>query len=434
MTNTETNTFASYDDIAGYTEGFRQKYKRNPSLPFEEALKLLQTAWNADNAASLTADDYTELFEDAETDAETDATSLVPDVVKAAIKAGDKHPVALRAENLAADAAKDETFRAFIDALEEKRLDVERGPLDVNFHLRRIYGAKLKDFPLVGSKGGNNADLYQGKYHKADGTEATKEMSFYTAFAATLPSYISVNADLQEAKLAESDPRAANVVERYRGKTKWFIKARVRLLKSRLNSIKALCVRAFVIEQNLARINEDMGKKVKATMVSHKNEATGLEEPAPGIKDVFMVGDWSNGETSLFAAHETLNISKFVSLDIDAAIKNGGTYDALMDTIKREPKTKTPTGMAVGTFDQLQSAWALSLQFFLTLKTPEQRTMLKSKLVTDKAGFLATVYSLKEELTALCSDPDLQKVHSRYQASVIEKEVAAAEQKTGTEG
>lgn len=438
MSNIDTSAvaaqFPTWESMDGYLEAFKDAYKRYPSMTLEQAHAILA---DPENAREMSAEDWKEVFENAETDDET-LVGDNADAIKAAVSIANNHPIAIRAANLAAELAKDAMFTAFIDALYEKKIDVERGALDTLFHLRRVYKDRLKEFPIVGSKGGNNPDLYQGEYQKADGTKGTKEFSFYTPFSTSLPSYISATQQRELIALAKQKPVPANVPQEYRGKSGWFLNSKDKVFKKKQGNVKLWCVTAMMLEQNLERINSELGTKVKATLVSHKDD-NGKEEAAPGIVDCFMVGDWSNGEASLFAANETLNITQFKGLDVDEAKKNGGTFDALMATIKREPKSQKQTGMAVGTFDQLQNAWSLSLGFYETIKTQEQRNMLKAKIISDKAGFLVTVFSLKEELVALCADTDLQKLYARYQANVIKQEVAKAEaeaaaEKTGTNG
>ncbi len=425
-------TFPTWESLADYTSAFVEKFKRNPSMSIEDANALMTRVASEQDTAKMTVNDWLEVFENAEADEESSeqqspiSDAARKDIMKEATSAANRNPIAIRAENMAAALAADKTFTAFIDNLYDKKVAVDRGALDILFHLRRVYGDKLKEFPIVGSKGGNNPDLYQGKYTKADGTEATKEMSFYTTFAMTLPPYIAANAQRELLKLAKQKPVPANVPQEYRGKSDWFLDGKDNVFKNKQTTIKAWCVTSMTLEQNLGRINSELGTKVKATLVSHL-DANGKEEPAPGIVDCFMVGDYSNGDASLFAANTTLNISKFKGLDIDEAKANGGTYDALMATIKREPKDKAKDALAIGTFDQLQNAFALSLSFIETLKGPEQNTMLRTKIASDKEGFLETVFDLKDVLVNLCANVDLQKIYARHMADKLKKESAAAD-------
>lgn len=427
--------FPTWESMADYTADFLVKFKRNPSMSIEDAHALLARVAAERDSSGMTAADWCEVFENAEADTENkeqagNAADVLgqakADATKAAASVSSKHPIAIRAENMAAALAASKEFTKFVDDLFGKKIDVERGALDVLFHFRTIYGKKLKDFPIVGSKGGNNPDLYQGEYTKADGTKGTKEMSFYTTFAMSLPSYIAATAQRELIKLAGQKPVPANVPQEYRGKTAWFLDGKDRVFKNKQTTIKAWCVTAMTLEQNLERINSELGTKVKATLVSHKN-ANGKEEPAPGIVDCFMVGDYSNGDASLFAAHETLTISKFKGLDIDEAKANGGTYDALMATIKRAPKKDETATAGVGTFDQLQNAWALTLAFVETLKTKEQRDMLHNKIAADKEGFLETVFDLKDTLIDICKDVTLQKIYARHMTAKRLKEAAEAD-------
>lgn len=269
------------------------------------------------------------------------------------------------------------------------RKDWQGGPFVLLGYARQKYGAEtLNSFPTPGVEVGDCPDKYKVSYYR-DGKQKFKATSFYLEFYKRTPSGKAIERDLAFVAIAKDE-------------------------KSNKASLPAhiLSMNEVELETLRLNLNKDRDDAVKAwrnAMALHKQfqavNALNDVEAAPNcdkdgnvIQDAKPIKVWSLSNEKQWGWY---SIGAFLLFDAAKASENGGTFDALKLTVKREKDEDGPAGNEVAP----HIATNKTLAAFL-LTTHE---FIANKHLADKKRELYSLF-LKDQINGAGSDQLVQAI------------------------
>ena len=323
------------------------------------------------------------------------------------------------AKAFAARAAKSEEFNADTSEFLDSKAVVNRGPLWIMIDLRLAYGDDMNMFPYPDSKvtdpkhGNNPAKFPIPTKNAATGATTTGEGDFYKSFCAALPKMLEIQHDLDQIAKAKADAvdteaafKTMNVVNRadlYANRT------------AQKSALISLVKRAVQLHFQL--IEAEALQKCKVTL---KKDGDG--NIASTTKPVIITNtddptDWSQ-----------VSIPSFLNLNVDEAIKNGGTREALMNTAGRAAK-KGQGG--IGTEEKLPDVKGAEGMFAMLAHFFEDSTakakFMKRMNEDDAADLRETIFELSDVFDDLTTKFRDKFERDQINAAMVSGEGKAAE-------
>jgi hypothetical protein len=237
------------------------------------------------------------------------------------------------AEKIADDPELDRAAKAFVKAVEITKM----APALFGAFLQRHYSKEeLAAMPMPGSrktdKDGrfvtNNPDYYS---HKIGGENV--KGSWWQDFVARLHFGAELFERKQKLEHWRSDEGRKDAPQEYKGdSTK--IALELDKIKRRIGSLVRAMRRAYLIVDQFQKIR-DLLPRVEADYIWDDDERTKVTEAE---KCIIIMSKARAGKM------EFLTVTQFISLDPAKALANGGTYEALVETLSREPKKTSTQG------------------------------------------------------------------------------------------
>ena len=246
-------------------------------------------------------------------------------------------------------------------SLLDKKDDVELGPLDVKFMLDDLADEDKfdwNDFPKIGSKigaGVNNPHYFD---YTNDRNRTVQGDFFWFAFCGT-DKGAELLAKVKDCELAKSKEHShqSKIYAAQVGNT-LFLEDELRMLKARIKSGAAIWTKAASIHQKEMEFNDKIDPK-KCKLSYFEVEDGNGEKVLKRTNQPFVIGD-----PSKLGTYKRLPISSFIELDLDEAVKNGGTYQAVAATLNTGASDPTRAKYKINSVDDVFAMLA-SIGLFL---------------------------------------------------------------------
>lgn len=312
------------------------------------------------------------------------------------------------------------------DDIEEKIVEtadavetVKRNPLVVMFMLQDKFNGQgnvpnLDDYPVPGSKTGDNADVYDVKVKNAAGEMKSAKGSFWKDVANDMDEAkaVKLQLDAVNAKTGRwnvgADETSATEFRRIQEKRK---------LETRLTAIRSCVTKAASLHFQFKALDACSG--VKYTFATDTVDG---QEVLANVTSPVTVYDPAKPGT-----FEAMSVGQFLQLDPSEAATNGGTYSALIKTLGRDggngqggtDKNKVKPIAGIDQFEMI----AAEMAAFMDDKKNEA-ALAKSLSAKDSDDFVLT-------LGDLCTGLDVvwTRIQDRYTNLKIAQEKADSKAK-----
>lgn len=218
-----------------------------------------------------------------------------------------------------------ETINQFVTELVIKKEDVKLGPLDLKFMLEDAE-FDFAIFPLLESESGNNPHYYPSTNSKGRDVQGDWFKDYYKG----TPTGKVLVAKLADAELALSKENS-HQSKMYADKVgnTLFLEDEIAMLKARITSGGNYLKNAAGVQQMETAFTEKLdGKKVLLTYNVY-DDADGKEQ-MKRTNNPFVISE--PGKPGNFTR---LNVGQFLKLNLDQALDNGGTYGAVIATLRK---------------------------------------------------------------------------------------------------
>lgn len=273
------------------------------------------------------------------------------------------------------------------------RKDWQGGPFVLLGQARAEYGVDaLNSFPTPGVEVGECPDKYKIPYYR-DGKLKFKATSFYLEFYKRTPSGKAIERDLGFVAIAKDE------------------KANKATLPAHILSMNE--VELETLRLNLNKDRDDAVKAWRNAMALHKqfqavNALADVEAEPNCDKDGNVIQDakpikvWSLSNAKQWGWY---SIGAFLLFDAAKASENGGTFDALKLTVKREQDQDGSAGKEVAPHIATNKTLAA---FLLTMNE-----FIQNKHIADKKRELYGLF-LKDQVNGPGSDDTIEAIHNLY--------------------
>lgn len=243
-----------------------------------------------------------------------------------------------RAQSLLAKAITDKEVNTFVSGYVGMKDEIKQTAVWVYTRLEKLYPQNAMDgWPVPGSAEGNNPD----KYKAIDIEGKTKASSFYTDAAKLFDEGKACVARLELIRQALQVPPTGELASW--GKPR--LSAEKKMYDGRLTAAKALLVKAVNLHMQMSKM-----KGLTKVVAEIRYDDDGL--PARTNYPITIASTLTDkGERGKV---RDMTIDEFLHLDLDAGLKAGGTFEAVLANVK----SKKPTVQGkTQTRKQIALAW-----------------------------------------------------------------------------
>lgn len=289
----------------------------------------------------------------------------------------------------------------------------DTGAVRLLLQLRETFD--LSDFPVPGSKIEDMSDGFNGlvdhykvtQTNENTGNKSTPNQSFFVTFADHTRLGEAIVQELKWLTILGDKEKDASLVDKdfakEYGSNPIARKERVKYLTGRRGTIRTAYRKAVSLWYKMDAINEmgnpDNGGDVRCYFIYADKEKTKIKQTSFPIRiqSISNIGEWND-----------YRVSSVLRMDVDKATKNGRSFTALEDTLKREKKdgaasskSKPQEIKTLDTFearitdlhDALKETWS-------TGSNKKLRTEVFAKMLSDKGDdMLLSLYDINNTLT-----------------------------------
>lgn len=308
--------------VQPYRDAFKAKHNRDTTLSHEALVKVLTSQAEG---VEISADDWARIILEAEGKEKVDSGISAETPASRAFK---------MAETIVADARANTAIVAILKARET----LKRGPVAMLLLFRADYGTdRLAMFPIVNSEapvGNRPAAKYRKPQKNAKGINTTVPGDWYNDFADAFQVVRDIVRDLNDL----GDKKG-----KFQGMSAYDRKAHQITLEGKRTAVRTLVKQAMSLHQQLETLEMYPAAKVRfstdtvrADAVNDDNRHLVVSENSDGTFE--MLGTNYNpiivSHASKPENFEVMSVTSFLSLDVPKAREKGGTYDALIETVK----------------------------------------------------------------------------------------------------
>lgn len=305
-----------------------------------------------------------------------------------------------------------------INGMIEAKNRAKRGPAPMCFVLADLFGDDLHTFPVPNTKQKDVSENELWDIHEematdpTTGKQKTIRRSFYKELFFSTEKGASLLAEkeklVERVKAKEVDPTYSDSEAR---RINAAIQAGADLIATSVNCLKAL-----------AKAQELEGVTVDFHMVPElvNGKRTGEKVLVPGTDTILAID-----KTSV-TSFRSMTVSQFLGFDLDAAIANGGTWEAFIAQKGKRAAQAAETKTGIRTGEALQE-YVNELASFLQ-EAEGKKLLLKTLSAKDAMEFKIAIVKLAQELDVIVSN-DAYGINKDYKAiealaNSIEKQAA----------
>lgn len=221
--------------------------------------------------------------------------------------------------------------KAVKEQMEAKEI-TESGAIRILLALQQAYGQEMAAFPRPGSTAetSDNPDKFKVSVQSSNGSQRLVDRSFFVEFADNTKEGKAILQELKYCKaLTNMEMDKSQVPETFKEKypNPEAIAVRKSYLEGRRNTIRTAYKKAVALGYQCEDI--DSLDKVSITFVWANKEKTEVQNTKTPIRlsDVDNPDKWGY-----------FSISQVMRMSVPKALESGGTYQALLDTVRRDGK------------------------------------------------------------------------------------------------
>jgi hypothetical protein len=235
--------------------------------------------------------------------------------------------------------------------LAKAKADYEGGPFVVMFNLfSRLTAEQQAAIPDHETETGNNPRFYKTKVMKEDGKEKVTDRDYYKVMAHGLPDVIAKKARIELLGRSMKDPTTfnlADIPQDIKDMPLHRRHAEMTKLASAISTAEKNVVSAMELRSQIERFN---GLSGVSFGLLYKLDDKGAE--LDGSNGVMPVIDDTKRpiiittklERRMSIDTNRFSVSSFMRFNVPKAIEQGGSWDALLATVKKEKKEKDKNG------------------------------------------------------------------------------------------
>lgn len=348
-------------------------------------------------------------------------------------------PATHEASALAFAAAIGNALDSDITRIGEVAVELAGGPFKVMFHVIDVVPDEvLASLPNHLDDTGNNPRFYKTKKKNADGKEKMTDRDYYNVIADSLPSIVNREARRELLGKSMKDPTKYNlsdVPKDISDMPHHLRHAEIARLTREISQGKKAVREAlelfsqFNLFQSLSGVTCDFIWAVNAK--GEEMDGSTKDRPKTIHNTTTPIVITTKLERRQSIDTTRVGVSGFLKFDVKKALEQGGSWDALMATIKREKKEKDKNGAdnakLIRTPDTAAQSFTDLAEYFTTIQDQSTKAdweALKKSLHgpgSDDAFYNASV--MFATLEQLVGDP---KSKVRFQKLFADREQAAA--------
>lgn len=246
------------------------------------------------------------------------------------------------------------TLDADLAMLDKAKADYEGGAFVVLFNLfGHLSAEQIKALPDHTSETGNNPRFYKTRKLKADGKEKLTDRDYYKVIAESLPSVMAHDARIELLGRSMKDPTKFNlsdIPEDIKAMAPAKRHAEIAKHQRAITTARKNVPDALELYSQMQRFNELPGVRMHLLYALSEDgthemdgseKAGGIMKIDPTPRPIVIT---SKLERRAAVDTATIGVSSFMKFDIPKAIEQGGSWDALMATVKKGPKEKDKNG------------------------------------------------------------------------------------------
>lgn len=275
------------------------------------------------------------------------------------------------------------------------------------------------------------ADKYNILVTKKGGGTKTQANggSWYMDVAASHPLGISLIADIKDMELGLETTRKG----RYKDEPKDNLESYKRNAETQLRSVSTNIGKVFAMVKLFHRINTELRTQAECKVLTRGVQ--GQSDPnlrvLATVTDPIIIYDMVERDN-----RQRFTVGRFLSIDVDKAIKNGGTYAALIDSAKaeesgddnddvtvKENTSITTADTALDTFQGLDAFMQDRARYLMYLQKVNSKDQREAEV------YISAVVSLSNELSTFVKSHKLDVRYERIMQSAINE---ASKDKTAT--
>jgi hypothetical protein len=262
----------------------------------------------------------------ANTEDDMEAEAWVEAMLEAEKATGEPQPIAAESSamiDLAKAFASNADAMAAVETVMVAKETTRRGPIVIMNFLRTVYGETLHTFPVPGSTeavGNRPADKYSVKTKNAKGVTTSRTKSKLDDFADSLPFGKDTQDHLERIanQSGEYAPAKCGPKLLESSKTKY---------TQRQSGLRTLIKQSVGLDQQFEAVNLLAGCEAVFVMDTVIQDGKEVEVIANTTQPICVQHVTKRDK------FQTMSVTSFLSLDVDAAKEAGGTYEALIGTI-----------------------------------------------------------------------------------------------------
>lgn len=201
---------------------------------------------------------------------------------------------------------------------------VKRSPLTIMVRLQKDFGDKLNTWPVPGSKGGDNPDVYTTKEMNAKKEWVDKPHAFYKDLVADLAEGEAILETIAELDVADNTPEKGKKEHVELG-TLGIQQARS-MMRQRFDAMVELYRSAMRLHHKIAELHENFGDVVKVDYSRDKDKVTPKKATLP-----LFIQDIAEPTKA-----KAFGVKAFTNLNVAKAKAKGGDYFAIVSSGGRQ--------------------------------------------------------------------------------------------------
>lgn len=235
--------------------------------------------------------------------------------------------------------AQSEVLGSTINTIAKAKQDYEGGPFAVMFKVTaNMSKEQLDELPIPGSELSNHPAKYKLRVIGDKGKPSVKEFNYYNVVSDSLACNVAKQDRINKLELSLGDPSKVNMVSVPQDIKDMEINYRhteISRLKGELNTSRNAVNNAFELLFQIRAVNELAGVEASPIMALTK-DGTVSDTEVENTRTPMLVTTTQDKRKAIDTVR--LSISSFKKLKPAVAKENGGTYEALMNTVKRGTK------------------------------------------------------------------------------------------------
>lgn len=238
--------------------------------------------------------------------------------------------------------------------LTKAKADYEGGPFVVLFNLfGHLKPEQIAALPDHTSETGNNPRFYKTRKLKTDGKEKLTDRDYYKVIAESLPSVLAHQAAIELLGRSMKDPTKFNlsdIPEEIKTMTHAKRHAEIAKHQTAINTARKNVPAALELYSQMQRFNGLAGVTYSLLYalsddgtfeLDGSEKAGGIMKIDPTTKPIVIT---TKLERRVSMDTANISVSSFMKFDVPKAIEQGGSWDALMATVKKGTKEKDKDG------------------------------------------------------------------------------------------